>query len=324
MSEEKRTNIWLNAVMGVVIGDALGCPVQFMMRDKIRGRKKGPVTDMEGYGTYDMPIGTWTDDGSMTLALLDSIREKKGVDLDDIMTKFVGWYEDGAYTPFGESFDMGNTCSNAIVMYEEGSDVYHCGGTGDHSNGNGSLMRIIPVCLYCYEMQKKGMSDDKAIRFVHEVSGLTHNHLRAKIACGLYFFMIRSILDNAGNLIERLQAGLDEGFAYYDRDIANKAELSYYGRLRDLSVFKDVPEEKIKSGGYVVDSLEAAVWSLITTEDFRSALLCAVNLGDDTDTIAAIAGGPAALYYGYDAIPQEWIDVIQKLEWIEKFCRAMK
>ncbi len=93
-------NIWLDGIMGVVTGDALGCPVQFMDREEIRGRERGPVTGMEGHGTYDMPVGTWTDDGSMTLALLDSIREKKRIDLDDIMSRFVDWYERGVYTPF--------------------------------------------------------------------------------------------------------------------------------------------------------------------------------------------------------------------------------
>ncbi len=117
-------NIWLDGVMGVVVGDALGCPVQFMSREEIARRPKGPVTGMEGHGTYNKPEGTWTDDGSMTLALLDSIREKKDVDLDDIMSRFVAWYEKGAYTPFGEPFDMGNTCSRAIELYENGTPIF--------------------------------------------------------------------------------------------------------------------------------------------------------------------------------------------------------
>lgn len=317
-------NIWLDGVMGVVTGDALGCPVQFMNREEIRGRERGPVTGMEGHGTYDMPVGTWTDDGSMTLALLDSIREKKIIDLDDVMSRFVDWYERGAYTPFGEPFDMGNTCSNAIEFYENGADVYSCGGTREHSNGNGSLMRIMPACLYAYTKIRTGeISDDEAVRVIHQVSGLTHNHLRSRIACGLYYFMVKTILDGDGSMRERLQSGLDDGFKFYSKDIANRVELAYYGRIRDLNSFYEIPESEIRGGGYVVDALEAAIWSLLQTETLKDALLCAVNLGDDTDTVAAIAGGLAGLYYGYDAIPNEWLDVIQRREWIWEMCADM-
>ncbi|MCR5675353.1 MAG: ADP-ribosylglycohydrolase family protein [Lachnospiraceae bacterium] len=319
MREER--NIRLDGIMGVVTGDALGCPVQFKDREEIRGREQGPVTGMEGHGTYDMPVGTWTDDSSMTLALLDSIREKNDIDPDDIMRRFVDWYERGAYTPFGRPFDMGTTCSIAIESFERGADVFTCGGTGERSNGNGSLMRIMPVCLYAYEKVRAGeFTVDAAVRAVHLVSGLTHNHLRSKLACGLYFFMVSAIPDGDGSLRNRLRNGLDAGFAYYSRDIANRTELTYYDRLRDLNTFSGLPETEIRSGGYVVESLEAAVWSLLLTDTYEDALLCAVNLGDDTDSVAAIAGGPAGLFYGYDAIPADWLSVIRRREWIEEMC----
>ena len=121
--------------------------------------------------------------------------------------------------------------------------------------------------------------------------------------------------------MERIQKGLDEGFFYYEKDIANRVELAYYGRLQNMQEFAKVPESKIKSTGYVVDSIEAAVWSLIRTDSFKAALLTAVNLGDDSDTVGAIAGGLAALYYGYDGIPEEWLAVIQRRDWIEELCR---
>ena len=179
-------------------------------------------------------------------------------------------------------------------------------------------MRIMPACLYAYD-RKLSVAD--AVKTVHEVGGLTHNHLRAKIACGLYYFCVRSILDGVGFLTERLQKGFDEGFAFYERDIANRVELSYYGRLRNLTEFAVVPEDAIKSTGYVVDSLEAAVWSLIRTDSFKDSLLTAVNLGDDADTVGAIAGGLAALYYGYKGIPEDWLAVIQRRDWIEGLCK---
>ncbi len=116
-----KKNIWLDGIMGVVVGDALGCPVQFLSRDELR--KRGLVKGMEGHGTYDMPEGTWTDDGSMTLALLASIKEKKKIDLDDIMLRFVDWVRKGEYTPFGQAFDIGNTCYDAIKMYELAEEI---------------------------------------------------------------------------------------------------------------------------------------------------------------------------------------------------------
>ena len=314
---------WLDGIMGVVVGDALGCPVQFMDREEIAGRSQGPVTGMEGHGTYDMPAGTWTDDGSMTLALLDSIRMCGEIRLTDIMERFGRWLTEGEYTPFGQAFDIGGGTMRSIERYLREHDVSSCGGTTAHDNGNGSLMRTMPVCLYCFERQESGTDDTEVIAQIHAVSGLTHNHLRAKIACGLYYFMIRSILNGSGSLRERCQAGLDAGFAFYDRKVENRTELAYYGRLRDLTAFSELPEAQIRSSGYVVDALEAAVWSLITTDTFRDCLLRAVNLGDDTDTIAAIAGGLAGLYYGYGGIPAEWLTVLQRRGQIEDMCRKM-
>ncbi len=312
---ENKDNIWLDGIMGVVVGDALGCPVQFMSRSEIRER--GLVTEMEGYGTYDMPVGTWTDDSSMTLALLASIREKGTIDLEDIMKRFAKWLVDGEYTPFGESFDIGGGTMAAITRYLRDRDIRTCGGTTDHDNGNGSLMRILPACLYAYDQE---MSDKDAVRMIHEVAGLTHNHIRGQIACGLYYFCAKAILDDQGELIELLQDGLNRGFKFYEGNIAIRTELAYYGRLRDVKEFVSIPEDNIKSGGYVVESIEAAIWSLATTGSFKECLLKAVNLGDDTDSVAAIAGGLAGLYYGYGSIPAEWLEVIQRREWVEEMC----
>lgn len=311
--------IWKDGIMGVIIGDALGCPVQFMDRRSIA---RQPVTKMTGYGTYNMPPGTWTDDGSLTLATLVSIRENKGINPADIMYRFALWLTKGEYTPFGEAFDNGRGTTEAIVRYMNSPDVSTCGGTTVRDNGNGSLMRIIPVCLYCYDQQQAGkLTDADAIALIDRVSGLTHNHIRAKIACGLYYFMIREILNADGSLIERLQKGIDAGTAFYMQDPQYSGEISRYGRLRDLSAFRGLPASEIKSSGYVVDTLEAAVWSLLKTGTFRDALLVAVNLGDDTDTVGAICGGLAGLYYGYDEIPDDWLAVIQRRDWIENLCK---
>ena len=307
-------NIWKDGIMGVVTGDALGCPVQFESRKKVA---KHPVTDMRGYGVFNLPAGSWTDDSSLTLALLDSIRIKGAIDLDHIMGNFIKWLDNGEFTPYGYAYDIGNGTMWAIRKYKLDRRATKCGGTEEWNNGNGSLMRIMPVCLFAYTSK---MSDEDAIKTVHQVASLTHAHIRANIACGLYYFMVKAILDGAESLPDKMQAGLTQGFAYYEQILADHEELKYYDRLRDLAQFASLPDYKIRSTGYVVDTLEAAVWSLITTTSFETALLKAVNLGDDTDTVGAVAGGLGGLFYGYQGIPAKWLNSLQKKDWIEKLC----
>ena len=309
-------NIWKDGIFGVVAGDALGCPVQFESREEVAAH---PVTGMRGQGTFNLPAGSWTDDSSLTLALLDSLCDTGSPDLNHIMEDFIAWLDDGAFTPYGYAYDIGFGTMKAIQNYKLVKDPGLCGGRDENNNGNGSLMRILPACLYCCV---KDLKEEEAVPLVDAVGGLTHGHLRAKIACRLYWFMVREILNGTGGLKERLQAGLDRGFAYYDREPVLRAEINHYRRLRDLAAFARVPAEEIRSSGYVVDTLEAAVWSLITTDSFKAALLKAVNLGEDTDTVGAVAGGLAGLYYGYEAIPAEWIDVLKRKEWIEEVCET--
>ncbi|MBQ6374068.1 MAG: ADP-ribosylglycohydrolase family protein [Clostridia bacterium] len=310
-------NIWRSGIMGVVIGDALGCPVQFESRQTVAGH---PVTGMRGYGTFNLPAGSWTDDSSLTLALLDSIKRTRGIDLTDIMDNFVRWLDDGAFTPYGYAYDIGNGTMKAIRKYARDHEPLRAGGSEASNNGNGSLMRIMPAVLYAID---RGLSDADAIDVIHKVGSLTHAHIRANIACGLYFFMARAILTEDGSLTGRMQAGLELGFAFYEALLSDHDELEYYRRLRDLSRFSRLPDAQIRSTGYVVDTLEAAVWSLITTDRFEDALLRAVNLGDDTDTVGAIAGGLAGLFYGDGSIPEDWLAALQRREWIEDLLSDM-
>ena len=307
-------NIWKEGIFGVVVGDALGCPVQFENREEVA---EHPVTGMRGQGTFNLPAGSWTDDSSLTLALLDSICRTGKIDLKDIMGNFVDWLDNGAFTPYGYSYDIGHGTMKAITAYKHRNNPHQCGGRDEWNNGNGSLMRIMPACLYCYA---KGMGDAEAIRAIHAVGSLTHAHIRANIACGLYFFMIRSVLDGEGSLLERMQRGLDRGFAYYEKALADHENLEYYARLRNLEQFAKTPAQEIRGSGYVVETLEAVAWALVTTASFEETMLKVVNLGEDTDTTGAIAGGLAALFYGFNAIPASWIDEIQRKEWIGELC----
>lgn len=335
-------NVMLDGMMGLVVGDALGNPVQFMSRDAIPARAKGPVTGMEAGGVFGMPAGSFTDDGSMALATLRSILDKGEIVPEDIMDNFVAWEFEGKFTPFGEAYDEGNTCSSAIWDYriykekcakeaeKNGADSVfgganefkYFGAAGEYANGNGALMRILPVCIFFAKRASSVCtSDDFAIEAIHNVTALTHNTLRAKMANGLYYFMVKSIIYGQGSLKERLQKGLDDGFAYYGHDLRNLGERMHFSRMFSLEEFAKVPEDEIKSSGYVIHTFEAAIWCLIHGESFRESLLKAVNLGDDADTVGAVAGGLAGLYYGYEGIPAEWIEAMQRREWIEAMCR---
>ena len=310
------TTIWQDGIYGLVVGDALGVPVEFTSREE---RRREPVAGMLAYGTHNQPAGTWSDDSSMALATLDSIAEKNGIDYRDIMERFGRWCLYNDYTPFGEMFDIGNATAHAIGKYGRGEEPLESGGKEDWDNGNGSLMRILPVCLWVYEQQKNGcMPEEECVTIVHNASALTHAHLRSQISCGLYFFLVKAVLEKESNFIERLQSGIDAGFRYYRKNENNREELEHFRRLEDLFSFKEQNDDVIKSSGYVVDTLEASIWSLITTNSYKTAVLKAVNLGDDTDTVGAVTGGLAGLYYGMDSIPKDWIKTIKTKEMIDE------
>lgn len=317
---------WHDGIFGFAVGDALGVPVQFMSREEIKKCPEGPVTGMRGGGVFNMPAGTWSDDTSMTYATMESLEDKWDIDLESIADEFVYWLLYNWYTPADKAFDIGNTCRTAIMDFKDKKDVRNCGVKGEYANGNGALMRILPICLFDYDRMKDGKCDiDKAIKDVHEVGSLTHNHLRSNMCCGFYFFMVKAILDGKKNksndtLSDLLQKGIDDAKDYYSGDDANLTEMKTLERIMNLKEFAKVKEEAIKSSGYVIDTVEAAVWCLITTENYKECMLKAVNLGDDTDTVAAIAGGLAGLFYGYEAIPEEWLEVIPMKDEIDDLC----
>lgn len=249
-----------DCVYGQAVGDALGVPYEF------RPRGTFECTGMVGHGSHDQPAGTWSDDTSMALATCDSIRETGGVHVRDMRQRFQRWYREGAYTVDG-LFDIGGTTARALLR------GYGC--KGERDNGNGSLMRILPLAFTD--------ADDAT---VWRVSAITHAH---ETSCEACVRMVR--------IAWRLIAG--EGPA----DVAGE--------------LVGVPEAAIRSGGYVLDTEQAALWCLANTSDYASCVLAAVNLGDDTDTTAAVAGGLAGIVYGMDAIPAEWFDALRGKDVIE-------
>lgn len=303
----------IKAVMiGHAVGDALGVPVEFASREEIAER---PVTDMEGFGTYPYPAGTWSDDTSMALAALDSL---SGGDIrwDEIMHNFGKWLNDGAYTPSGEAFDVGRTCLKAIVRYfAQGTKATESGGTDEHSNGNGSLMRIHPFVMYATFTLLKGNENDywTWMGCIKNASALTHAHDRAIMGCYIYAYCLSFLLRDG------TRESLLEGLRFAERDLDYLPEFEHYRRVFAPD-FDKLAADDIKSTGYVVDTLEAALWCVLTTNNYRDCVLKAVNLGDDTDTVAAIAGGLAGALYGYDNIPAEWRNTLLRRDYIEELC----
>ena len=306
-------------MVGHAVGDALGVPVEFRTRDYLN---KNPVTEMIGFGTHPVPKGAWSDDTSMSLCALESLSKGK-IDFDDVMLNFGKWYYYNEYTATGETFDIGNTCSEAIHRYFKEKIPYNkCGLSDEYSNGNGSLMRIHPFTLYLIHKNKRKM-DDSHYKIIGQASALTHAHVRSQIACFLYSYILWEIIESQRKeCIKNTWRDIRLFFSHRSADCGGDAralsELGYFSRIFDGIDKLNVTE--IMSDGYVVHTLEAAIWCLLTTDSYEECVLKAVNLGDDTDTTAAVAGGLAGALYGYDAIPEEWRNSLLRRDYIEELC----
>ena len=298
----------IRAVMfGHAVADALGVPVEFCSRGELMD---DPVTTMAGFGTYPVPAGSWSDDTSMSIAALDHIASG-GLDWQVIMGNFGRWYYDGKYTPTDVTFDVGGTCARAIeAHFVHGQAPLECGLADEYSNGNGSLMRIHPFSLMAYARHRDNGSWENIIA---QASALTHSHERSVLACKIYTLILFHLLDkpNKQSVRVALQCAA--------RDYGDSEEIGCYSRLFEAD-FDRLSVGEIRSSGYVVDTLEAAVWCLLTTDNYRDCVLRAVNLGEDTDTVAAVAGGLAGALYGYEAIPEEWLSTLIRRDMIEEMC----
>lgn len=244
-----------NAIYGFAIGDALGVPFEFKKRGTFT------CTDMTGWGTWNQEPGTWSDDTSMTLATCKSIQEKGYIDIDDMRDKFSQWAFEGKFTVNGKVFGIGNTVYKSLNL-GHGLDDYN-------SNGNGSLMRILPLAF-----------TDATDEEIKAVSAITHAHEISKKSCVYYVHIARELINGECNL------------------------------LNEFNV--DYP---IISDGFVVNTLNAAIFCIKTSNSYEEAVLKAVNLGDDTDTVAAVTGGLAGILWD---VPKKWIDKLKNKKYIEK------
>ena len=279
-----------DGIIGLVVGDALGVPYEFRQRDSFK------AVGMRGFGSHNQPAGTWSDDSSLTIATLESFGRLGRIDLYDIMHNFASWLCRYDFTASGKVFDVGCTTQKAIENYV----FYHmppnqCGGASERDNGNGSLMRILPLAFMPHDIYD-----------VRNLSSLTHAHDTSVTACEIYLSVASGLL-----------AGVR-------RDIAVKRACEGakppFQRLEHIN---ELRRDEIKSSGYVVDTLEAALWCFLQADNYRDCVLMAVNLGEDTDTVAAVAGGLAGIYYGVGGkkgIPEEWISKIARHDRIKELC----
>lgn len=318
LGEEPKGSTAKSSILGFAIGDALGVPVEFAGRDSL---KKNPIRDMEEYGTHYQPKGTWSDDTSMVLATMKGLvnDEPLVIDYKKIMNHFLMWKNGAHYTPFNKVFDIGGATSYALSVYQQridDNDADHviCGTGEISSNGNGSLMRILPIVLYLRKAEIS-YNDTRFYEIIKTISGMTHSHIYSTFGCYIYSVYLTELLKETDKI--KAYQILQEHLKTITKDNNELIEAKkVYDRIINGNLLK-LKEKEIRSSGYVVDSLEAALWCALTTNSFEECVLKAVNLGEDTDTIGALAGGLAGIIYGEYKIPEQWINSLQRKEYLE-------
>lgn len=300
-----------SALFGLAVADALGVPYEFLHRAKMM---ENPAKGMIGNGTHKQPAGTFSDDSSLTFCLAEALTHE--FQLENVAKNFLKWYNEAFWTAGGVVFDIGITTETALERLENGESAELSGETDEYSNGNGSLMRILPLVF-----KMKDMDYIQRFELTKQVSAITHGHIRSVIACFYY-------LEFAGQIIE----GLDKYSIYKNLQTSVPMQLKSMGiNQQEIDLFKGLLVESIAdrskdcvfSSGYVIHTLEASIWCLLTTDNYSDAVLKSVNLGNDTDTTAAVTGGLAALLYGFDSIPNEWLSQLARKEDIEDLAYRM-
>ncbi|MBD2233384.1 ADP-ribosylglycohydrolase family protein [Phormidium tenue] len=270
-------------LLGLAVGDAVGTTVEFQRRGSF-----APVTDLVGGGPFNLKPGQWTDDTSMALCLATSLVEVGAFDAADQMNRYCNWRDDGYLSSTGNCFDIGNTVSQALSEYKVFGNPFS-GSTHPRSAGNGCLMRLAPIPMFYFPDR------DRAIQFSGQSARTTHGAEECINASRLF-----------GNMLFRSLSGASKTAILFDNDLETIASPAIQAIADGKYQSKRVSD--IRGTGYVVDSLEAALWCFLTTESYEQAILAAANLGDDADTTAAICGQVAGAYYGESGIPMSWLE----------------
>ncbi len=293
------------SLLGLAVGDALGTTLEFR-----RPGTFSPIGDIVGGGPFGLRPGEWTDDTSMALCLAESLIERGGFDPVDQLTRYVRWYREGHLSSTGDCFDIGGTVAAALRRFEQTGEPY-CGSTDPDSAGNGSIMRLAPVPLYFAREPRD------AIARAADSSRTTHGAAEAVDACRYLAVLIFGALQ--GTSKEELLSDHDNPIAgLWDAEpLASRIAAIAAGSFRH----REPPA--IRGGGYVVHSLEAALWAFDRSSSFREGALLAVNLGDDADTTGAVFGQLAGAFYGERGIPAEWRKRLALAELIGKMAERL-
>jgi ADP-ribosylglycohydrolase len=286
-------------------------PVEFHDREYLR---QDPVTGMRGYGSHRQPAGTWSDDTALALCLAESLCQA-GIDFHDQARRFIGWMVGAAWTPHGQVFDIGNATREAIFRLDQGAAPTEAGSTVVSSNGNGSLMRILPLALYLAYSQPT-----ERIEAAMNCSRLTHGHPRSQLACAMYV-EIAAALIRGSDMSEALHA-TQEVIASVVAD-RFPGEKKPFARLLSQGL-ELLVESDVSGSGYVLNCLEASLWCSLNAESYETGVLRAVNLGEDTDTTGAVTGGLLGLRFGLKAIPPEWIQTLARKNDIFNLCQRFQ
>jgi ADP-ribosyl-[dinitrogen reductase] hydrolase len=269
-------------LLGLAVGDAVGTTVEFQPRGSF-----SPITDMVGGGPFGLQTGQWTDDTSMALCLATSLVTQKAFDPNDQMDRYWRWYKEGYLSSTGRCFDIGNTVRYALDRYHRTGNPFS-GSTSTNAAGNGSLMRLAPVPMFYFP------DFEKTIYFTGESSRTTHGALECIEACQLF-----------AEMLFRAFSGLSKDKILLDTTVKISAP-----KIIDIANGNYCQKRisQVRGTGYVVESLEAALWCFYQTNTFEAAVLQAANLGEDADTTAAICGQIAGAYYGESGIPLKWLE----------------
>lgn len=298
-----------NAILGAAIGDALGVPVEFKSREYLT---QFPVKEMLGYMCWNQAPGTWSDDSSMMLCLLEGLSEAYDIEL--IGSKFVQWYTTGYWGAHHKVFDIGGSTRHALNRIIKGESAKSSGNIFEEDNGNGSLMRSIPLAFY----HSNENDIEKIYNSVREISAITHAHFRSSFSCFIYVILAIELIkrENRKLAYKNMQKIVKN---FVKRKGFNTSEIDLFKNILNYTVW-DLPKSQIRGSGYVLQSLEASLWSFYNVENYKDAVLLAVNLGEDTDTTGTITGALAGLYFGLETVPKKWIDVLARKNDITELC----
>lgn len=313
------------AIYGLATCDALGGPVEFKARGSFP-----KVTNMQANDNFDLPPGCFTDDTSMALCLAHALLDNDGQsDTIDQVERYISWWQQGYQSSTGTCFDIGITTQSALKSWDSQLRGTKAGSrarkdalasiqqriieyfSDDSFCGNGSLMRVIPVSLVA-------RSEAEAVDLAAASSLPTHPHLRCVHACSLYAGLAYQALNGISK--DDLAISLAKSVSDTPLDSVLKERLQDY-RVRED--WQARPSDEISSTGYVVDSIEAALWAFFNTDTFEDGAILAVNLGDDTDTVGAIYGGLAGAYYGFDAIPEQWRRDLRRKDLVDEVVQKL-